>query len=376
MRIAFVGLIALMGAAAAPATGPATATTSPTSRPVRDISATVGDVLGKNPQLPGLIGAVVELDGCTAIGVAGVRKTGGNLKIKPNDFFHLGSDTKSMTAFLIGQLIDEKKLRMDSTLAELFPKVTPQINEKAGKITVAQLLSHRAGLTANLKWTTYMAVGGAMNKKRQAVVAQVISSEPEIEPGAKYSYSNTGYVVLGAIVESIEGKIWEEVMREKLLRPLGIKTMNFGPVPASGQPWGHIRRGADLVAVQGDNPAVMGPAGAAYSTIEDWGKYIALCLRASKGDTPLISAATYKLLVNPAKGDEYAGGWIVTERPWAGGRALTHAGSNTMWYCVAWLAPEKDVAFLAATNDGEAAASKACDDLVGALIEYRAKGKP
>ena len=64
-------------------------------------------------------------------------------------------------------------------------------------------------------------------------------------------------------------------------------------------------------------------------------------------------------------------GWIVAEQPWADGAALTHAGSNTMWYCVAWLAPKKNFAVLVATNQGGDAAAQACDDVAIALITQR-----
>jgi hypothetical protein len=61
-------------------------------------------------------------------------------------------------------------------------------------------------------------------------------------------------------------------------------------------------------------------------------------------------------------------GWLVTERPWGGGRVLTHAGSNTMNYAVAWLAPRRDFAVLAATNLGGNKAASACDEAAAALI--------
>ena len=61
-------------------------------------------------------------------------------------------------------------------------------------------------------------------------------------------------------------------------------------------------------------------------------------------------------------------GWLVVPREWAGGYALTHTGSNTMWFCVMWVAPEKGAAFVAATNVAGPAAEKACDEAVATLI--------
>ena len=61
-------------------------------------------------------------------------------------------------------------------------------------------------------------------------------------------------------------------------------------------------------------------------------------------------------------------GWIVTERPWAGGNVLMHNGSNTFWFAAVWIAPQKNVAYLAATNQGMPAGQAACDAAITALV--------
>jgi hypothetical protein len=67
-------------------------------------------------------------------------------------------------------------------------------------------------------------------------------------------------------------------------------------------------------------------------------------------------------------GTTYAMGWLVLDRPWGGGRVLMHNGSNTMWYCVVWMAPEKDFAALIATNQGGDRAARACDEAATLLV--------
>ena len=71
-------------------------------------------------------------------------------------------------------------------------------------------------------------------------------------------------------------------------------------------------------------------------------------------------------------GPDYAMGWSVTRRGWAGdgGLVLTHNGSNTMWFAVTWIAPAKDFAVLVACNKGGAEAEKACDEAAAALIQH------
>ncbi len=72
------------------------------------------------------------------------------------------------------------------------------------------------------------------------------------------------------------------------------------------------------------------------------------------------------VLHRPIDNGEYALGWMVVDRDWAKGTALTHGGSNTMWFAIVWLAPNRKAAFLAATNYGSGFA--ACDEAIGGLI--------
>ena len=92
---------------------------------------------------------------------------------------------------------------------------------------------------------------------------------------------------------------------------------------------------------------------------------------AARGEEPRLPAEVFKKLHTPLPGDEekYAFGWIATDRGWAGGKALTHGGSNTMWFAVIWLAPRRGTAYMAATNAGSNTAFTACDAAIGKLIE-------
>jgi CubicO group peptidase (beta-lactamase class C family) len=140
------------------------------------------------------------------------------------------------------------------------------------------------------------------------------------------------------------------------------------------QPRGHTTDGKPVEpGPAADNPVAIGPAGTVHCSIGDWAKYVALHLRGEKKDGKLLRAESFKKLHTPAKSPptdtQYALGWIVAERPWGGGRVLTHAGSNSMWYAVTWIAPERDFAVLVACNQGGESATQACDEAVAAMIE-------
>jgi hypothetical protein len=89
---------------------------------------------------------------------------------------------------------------------------------------------------------------------------------------------------------------------------------------------------------------------------------------------PALKPESFKKLHEPA--GQYVCGWAVVNRPWAGGVALTHAGSNTLWMCTIWLAPEKNFALLIATNRAGGKTPEALDQAAGKLMEFMKDRKP
>ena len=94
-------------------------------------------------------------------------------------------------------------------------------------------------------------------------------------------------------------------------------------------------------------------------------------LRGARGEPALLQPATYQKLHTPPFGGEYALGWLVVERDWAGGTALNHGGDNTMNCANVWVAPRRDFAVLVCINQSGDTAFQASDEAVGALIKLR-----
>jgi CubicO group peptidase (beta-lactamase class C family) len=326
---------------------------------------------------PAIGGMVVSSEGVLAMEVSGVRKLGADASVERDDQWHLGSNTKAMTATLIGKLVDEGKLRWDSTLEELFPEVT-DMHAGFRPVTVAQVLTHRGGFLANLPWGI-MPKSGDMAKVRYDAVALALTMEPAHEPGGGMVYSNTGYVVLGVIIEQARGEAWEDVIEKELFVPLGMTSAGFGGVGTLGeidQPWPHMSKEtpAPHNGPAMDNPPVMGPAGTVHCSLEDYGKFLAEHLRGARGQDGLLKAETYGWLHSARFGGDYGGGLLVAEREWAGGRVMTHAGSNTMNFAVAWMAPEIDRAFVVVTNVGGKEVPREVDGVVAQMIEAHGQG--
>lgn len=330
--------------------------------------------------LPALAVAVIVDGETVAAGAVGVRKAGGDVPVTIDDKFHIGSCTKAMTATLIAQLIEQGKLREDITLAEAFPELDDSMQTGFRAMTLAHLLSHRAGL-ANHSWPEGMSYSGVHRlpgtprEQRYAYVKKMLSQKPEATPGTKYIYSNAGYAVAGVIAERAMDKPWEALLREMIFQPLDMQSAGFGAMGAEGkvdQPWQHQLVGDKRVPIEpgplSDNPPAIGPAGTVHCSIGDWAKFIQAHLAGARGKDTLVTAKRFKKLHAQPFGGDYALGWVVAERGWAGGKVLTHAGSNNQNYAVVWIAPLKNFAVLVTTNQGGDSAAHACDETAAAMI--------
>ncbi|HEV7998932.1 MAG TPA: serine hydrolase domain-containing protein [Planctomycetaceae bacterium] len=372
----------------------------PSKAPVDDISSVLAESVQKH-KLPSMAAAVVEDGHITAIGAAGVRRRGHKEPITADDLFHIGSDTKSMTATLIAVLVEEGKLRWNSTPAEVFAGTVKEIDPAWKHVTLEELLTHRAGVRPDPDLILFGALGLSPREQRLRVCRSVLRKPPDHQPGKAFLYSNTGYMIAGAVAEVVADDSWENLMRHRVFKPLGIEHAGFGPpgmppartakdsptassAPIS-QPWGHLSNGeAVRPGPDADNPACYGPAGCVHLPLADWARYAVLHLSEGQGSQTDSRAAGTKLLLPVAalrklhtpfgdaidrSGTKYAMGWAVRKLPGSGvGIELTHSGSNTMWYAVISLRMSEKHAILIATNQGGPGAGAACGEVKAALL--------
>lgn len=317
-------------------------------------------------KVPGMIAAISSSKGILAMGSSGIRKVGNKEKLTEHDLVHLGSCTKSMTALLIGILVNEGKLSWKTSLTDALPELKTSIHRHYHTVTLWELLTHRAGVVANAEdWWTY---GEMELKKRRLLIVQENLKKTSRTKRGSYHYSNMGYLIASCMAEKVTGSSWESLMHTRIFEPLGMSSAGFGPPGTTGkndQPWGHSKPKNKWQPRQFDNAEALGPAGRVHCTIADWAKFIAIQL--PNGKKIGLNKKVLDKLITPI--GTYAGGWIVTERPWGNGVVLTHTGSNTMWYAVVWIAPNVDRAFFVATNSRDNNSHRICDQMVGKLIE-------
>jgi CubicO group peptidase (beta-lactamase class C family) len=328
----------------------------------KDDLRTVLEEVRKKHDLPALGAAVVSSKGVQVLAVTGVRKRGSDVAVKDDDRFHLGSDTKALTATLIAVLVQKKLLRYDQTMAQAFPELAKKMPAELRKATLLQLLTHRAGLKANLDWWS---LSGKLpiRQQRAKAVERGLTEKLEHKPGEKFLYSNLGYVVAAAMAERATKQSWEELLAKHLAKPLKMTTLGHGPMGTKGkidQPLQHNEDGKPVEpGPMADNPAVMGPSGNVHCSLGDWARFVADQLKGAAGQDGLLPAAAYRRLHEPAeKGETYTpGGWIYVPAP--SGAMLAHDGSNTMNYCTALVMPKRDLAVLVVCNQGIEKAGKA-----------------
>jgi len=143
-------------------------------------------------------------------------------RIKPSTKFKIGSITKTFTATIIFQLIDEGKLNVETKLSAYYPDFT-----NSEKITIAQLLGHRSGIhnfTADPDFPSY--ADSFISKEKLLAIMERMPSD--FEPGSKTAYSNSAYVMLGFIIEKITGKTYTQNLESRIITKLKLTHTSYG----------------------------------------------------------------------------------------------------------------------------------------------------
>jgi CubicO group peptidase (beta-lactamase class C family) len=323
--------------------------------------------------LPALAGAIVTDTGIIDAQAVGCRRYGGAMNVTIDDQFNLGSNTKAITAVLTGILIDEKFLDWGTTLQEIFPEYSGTMRTEYRDVTILNLLSHSSGFA---RVSESVPLEGTPREQRAVMVRQAFMQPCGISRG-KYLYSNLGYNILGAIAEKLTDQQFEDLILKKVLEPLGIATAGFGPMGSPGledQPLQHTNGRSPIEPTfDSDLSPIYSPSGRLHMSIADWAKYIQWVLAAEAGHQTMVSPETAimltkKQVIGDAGNFYYACGWMVYDSNWAGGRTLSHGGSNGYNYSEAAIAPLRHFAVLAATNMGPGDMANPMDPVVQRLI--------
>ncbi len=207
---------------------------------------------------------------------------------------------------------------------------------------------------------------------------KLILSQAPSHPQGKLHYSNLGYVVASAMLETRGQDSFESLMKKYVFDPLKMDSADFRSMKTAEQQrgqllWGHKVGGepVDPRLAGSENPTVYAAAGTVHLSIEDYAKYARWHV-AGKPEPLLQSQELFDHLHQPQvdynlPGAKYGCGWICVDTP--NGAALNHAGSNTNTFALIWVLPEADFAAIVCTNTGERQAFPACNEMIVHLIQ-------
>ena len=344
--------------------------------------ATLLDSLRFVMDLPALAAAVVSDTGCVELAVVGCRRYGGPENVTINDRFHLGSCGKAFTAALIGSLVDDGLVNWNTTLPAIFPEYVSIMRQEYRDVTVRDILSHSSGFTRDVPVDLPYKSQTTSGRRLEAVAWAV--SQPPAQVHGQYLYSNLAFITAGAVAEKLTGRTYEDLLMERIIRPLGITTAGFGAMGTPGcedQPLQHSPDHAPIIARSDAslNP-IYNPAGGLYMSVGDWGRFCQWVLASEAGHQTLLRPATARALTAPVTpitpGSYYAFGWGVwTDDSWSGGKSLTHSGSNGYNYSSAALAPLKRWGIVVLTNQGAIGGDWLLGPAVNRLITYQNDGQ-
>ena len=223
----------------------------------------------------------------------------------PDTRFRLGSITKQFTSMLTLQLVEQGKIKLDGKITDYLPDYRKDIGEK---VTIHHLLTHTSGIPSYTSQPRFFEDVSRNPYQVTDFVTKYASGNLEFEPGSKFSYNNSGYFLLGAIIEKVTGKTYEQVLKENIFDPLGMKNTGYDHydtlIPKRAAGYAKTADGYTNAAYL--DMSIPYAAGSLYSTVEDlylWDQ----ALYTDKLITPQSKELMYKPFL-----DNYAYGWSVS----------------------------------------------------------------
>ncbi len=268
---------------------------------------------------PGVAVLVMRGDAVLYRGARGEADVAGNVSLTPGDRFRIGSVTKPIAAAGLLTLVDAGKVALDDPLS----KYLPDYPGGAG-VTVEQLLNHTSGIK------DYTGIPGTMQGpiKRHLTTAQLVAyfknEAPDFAPGDAWSYSNSGYVLVGAVIEASSGQPWHQYLEQALFKPLGLQDTGYGADPAviARQVMGYTMNGQAAARPLQISMTQPHAAGALVSTVDDLARFSRAL---HKGR--VLKPATYARMITPVgKAKDIGYGYGFETNAVRGNPSLEHSG--------------------------------------------------
>ncbi len=322
---------------------------------------------------PAVAYGVIRNDSIIVLNVLGYRDIETKEKAHLTDYFHIGSNTKSFTAFLSGKLVDDGKISWETKFFDLYPELKEKANPAYYDMTLQELLSHRARLI-NFKNETEvpsiiaeyengLTEGLSISEKRYYLIKHILQKEPlpEFDKCADF-YSNAGFIAAGLMLEKVSGLKWEELMMN-LSDELNLELHIGWPDDLDPkQPKGHINPKywnldieRDLVPISdqlrmyhsfNQSNLLTTPSGNISIKTVKFLEYLRLHLDGINGGDNYLKSETYKHILTTYS--KYSHGWWVDNIN--GVTEYAHRGSNGTFYSFAGFFPQRNTGIVVMIN--------------------------
>jgi D-alanyl-D-alanine carboxypeptidase len=251
----------------------------------------------------------------------------------------IGSITKMFTAVMIVELVEEGKLKLTDTLDKFFPQIP-----NSQKITIAHILAHRSGIPNVRRDRESQRSVSTIPITKDEMLGLIVKGAPDFEPDTKHLYSNSGYFLLGLILEKLTGKPYGEILEERITSKIGLNDtyVATGNIDVNkNESLTYINAGSHWKQGPETHPSILFGAGAIVSTPNDMAKFIQALF-----DMKLISQESLNQMKTIRDGD----GLGMEPFTFAGKTFYGHTGGGDNYG--AWLAylPEEKLAVAYTTN--------------------------
>lgn len=339
--------------------------------------------------IPGAVCGIVNADGDVTVAAFGTANLATGLPVRRETLFQAGSIGKVYTATAVMQLVDEGTLDLDAPLRTYLPNLRFADAATSETLTSRQILTHTAGIDGDRLDAEFRY--GRGDDCLQRYVEGLVDLPLITAPGRLWSYCNSGYVILGRLVEVLTNSTFENAITRRMLDPLGVRNTLFfpGEMVTHSLAVSHIRKGNGpaMVLPTWEMSRAAGPAGATINTtIDDLLAFARMHLRggiAADGkrvlseasvramQQPLVSCPEPELL-----GDHWGLGWFVRDR--ARPTVVGHDGNTHGETACLRLIPEKGTAWALMMNlaGQNWAAVDLARDVFDALIGTTTAGPP
>lgn len=314
-----------------------------------------------NWRIPGAAVCIVKDGKVVLMKGYGVKEFGLNSQVDANTLFMIGSNTKAFTATALAILDSEKKISLSDRVAKWLPEFTLNNNLAGEQAIIRDLLSHRMGLRTFQGDFTYW----TSSLSRQQVIEKLGLAKAPYDFRTRWGYTNAAFVAAGEIIPKATGTSWEEYVKERLLKPLGMTStvmLSKELIDIPNKAAAHTMSDGRLISVR--YPAIdnLAPAGSMSSSVNDMSKWVMMLLNQGKlGNKVIVPKVAleqtwfpHSILgngnypFNSGHFQLYGLGWFLEE--YGGRKIISHTGGVNGFVTSVTLVPEENLGVVILTN--------------------------